>query len=323
MLARRKGTLSGLLLALVVGSALQSGPAQALNKQAERTASDGEAGKLGHFNLSGNLFFGVFLFNPTYAARPDNSGIAQLRYGLHLDVDLYDRWLTVSYDLNSFSDGSSASPGPFVPTEHDHIVGLLSTIPLPRHLDLTLAVHYESDQPGFGPTAAFRQRHPDCTVAPGPGCFDASYSQSYVDVYARLTWTHPRISLFGAIGGFLYNPTYAARPDNTGFALLRYVLHGELVLLPWLVLRLDLNFFTDREEFPLQPTELDLTSEIAVKWRRFELRFVGEADLPIGTHPAGPIAPVFAPNVKQVYLAALLSWSFDVRDWLAKRKSRR
>jgi len=319
VLARHKAFFLPLALLILFGT----GRAHALNKQGERAISDGGPSPLGHFNLSGNLFFGVFLFNPTYASRPDNTGIAQLRYGLHVDADLYDRWLTLSYDLNSFSDGSAGSPGPFVPTEHDHIIGVLTTIPLPKHLDLTLAVHYETDQPGFGPNAAFRARHPDCQTMPGAGCFDAGYSQSYVDAYARLTWTHPRISLFAAVGGFLYNPTYAARPDNTGLALLRYVIHGELVLLPWLVVRLDLNFFTDRDEFPLQPTELDLTSEIAVKYRGFELRFVGEADLPIGTHPPGPMAPVFAPNLKQVYLAALLSWSFDLRDWLAKRKARR
>ena len=186
---------------------------------------------------------------------------------------------------------------------------------MPRHLDLTLAVHYENDQPGFAPNARYLSTHPN---------FVPGYSQSYVDAYARLSYAYKRFSGFAAIGGFLFNPTYAARPDNTGYALLRYVLHGELTLLPWLVVRLDLNFFTDRCEFPLQPSELDLTSEIAVKWRGFELKLVGEADLPIGTFPFKPTAtmmvPASPPNLKQVYLATLLSWSFDARDWLARRK---
>jgi hypothetical protein len=309
--------LAALLALALVGAAV---PAHALNKQTARTPTENQTPV---WNFSGSLFLGGFVFNPTYAARPNNSGRALFRFGLHADLDLYRRYLTLSYDLNSFTDGSVDSVNPFAPSELDHIVGLLSTIPLPHDLALTLAVHYEIDAPAFEPNGRFRAAHPDCTNAgtmQPPGCYLAGYTQSYVDAYGRLTLERPRYMAFVALGGFLWNPTYAARPDNSGIALLRYVLHGELYALPWLTLRLDLNFFTDRDEEPLVPSELDATSEIGVRLGAgFELRLIGEADLNLGRYPAnGPNPPLPVAGLQQFYLATLLQWSFDLQRWLRR-----
>jgi hypothetical protein len=257
------------------------------------------------------VFAGVFLFNPSYAARPNNTGIVLFRYGLHLDADLYHRWLSLSYDLNVFTDRTDGAVNPIAPTEHDHIVGLLSTIPLPRHLELTLAVHYEADRPGFEATGPIRRILPDCGPGRSQVCYQAGYSQSYLDAYARLQYTHPRISVFAAFGGFLWNETYAARPDNSGLAFLRYVLHAEIPLLKNLVYRLDLNFFTDRQDGWVIPTELDVTSELAMRLGAFELKLVGEADLPLRSYPGGPNPPT-QPGLRQEYLALMGSWSFDL-----------
>ncbi len=302
-------TLLGVVLTL---AALGAKPAYALNKQGARTDSDDDGPA---FNLTGYLFAGVFLFNPSYAARPNNTGSALLRYGLHVDADLYHRWLSLSYDLNVFTDGSEGSRSALAPTEHDHIIGLLSTIALEHHLQLTFAVHYETDQPGYEALGRFRATRPDC--GPGtpqpPKCYQNGYSQSYVDAYAKLGWTRGILSLSAALGGFLWNESYAARPDNSGLALLRYVLHGELELRKWLVFRLDFNFFSDREDKYVVPTELDLTSEIAIRLRAFELRFVGEMDLPLGLYPGGD-HPSGVPGLKQVYLALLGQWSFDLQS---------
>ncbi len=295
---------------------LLSPAAWALNKQGARSAGDdtNEGDQKPTQNLSGSVFFGGFLFNPTYAARPNNTGNALLRFGLHLDLDLYGQWLTLSYDENTFTDGSPDGQGWYAPSEHDHIVGLVSTVPLPKNLSLTFALHYEIDAPGFHPKRSYLLAHPE---------YDPNYTQSYVDAYARLSYARGPFSGFVALGGFLYNPSYAARPDNAGLALLRYVLHGEVELLPWLVLRADLNFFTDRDEFPLQPTELDVTSEVAFKWRDFELRYIGEADLPIGRYPALGPNPAQTPGLKQFYLAMLVQWNFDVRGLIAARRKKR
>jgi hypothetical protein len=273
-------------------------------------------------NLSGYVFSGVFLFNPTYAARPGNSGLALLRYGLHVDLDLFRRWLTLSYDLNVFTDRSSASPGWSRPSENDHIVGVLTNIRLPQHIWLTLAAHYEIDLPAWEAPDAYIAMHPD---------YQRDYSQSYLDAYARATYEHGRFTAFAGVGGFLYNPSYAARPDNSGIALLRYVLHGEVNLLPWLIYRLDFNAFTDRQESPLSPTEIDILSTVAFRWNSFELRFDGEADLNINTYPFTSSAnreshrykntqPMPYPGFNQFYLATVLQWSFDLSQLRHRKK---
>lgn len=301
-------------LALVaLAATLDAAPAEALNKQGARKPRGDAPAAAPLVDVSGYLFGGVFLFNPTYAARPNNTGLALYRFGLHLDLDLYRRWLTLSYDESSFTDGSPGTRNPLAPSEYDQIVGLLSTVALSRDLELTLAAHVEADLPGAEARPAARA--PD---------YQVGYSQAYVDAYVRLGWTRGRLALSAALGGFLWNPTYAARPDNAGLALLRYVLHGELRLLPWLTWRLDLNFFTDRDEAPLRPSELDATSELGVRLSDdWELRLAGEGDLPIGAYPpGGPHPPSPAPGLRQFYLAGLLQWSFDLRD-LVRRARRR
>jgi hypothetical protein len=271
------------------------GRAQALNKQGAREAGASDAAQ----SLSGYVFFGGFLYNPTYAARPGNSGLALLRAGLHVDADVYRRWLTLSYDLNMFTDGSGDAPNP-APSEHDHIVGVLTTIPLPRDFSLTFAVHYENDSPGVEARPAAR----------GPD-YQLGYSQSYVDAYARATWERGRFMAAIALGGFLWNPTYAARPDNSGIALLRYVAHGEVKARDWLTLRGDFNFFTDRDDGPLTPSEADVTAEVGAHAGAWELRLVGEVDVPI-TSPSAAEASQARPHpgFTQYYVALLLQWNF-------------
>jgi hypothetical protein len=238
---------------------------------------------------------------------------------MHVDLDLYHRWLTLSYDENTFTDRSPASGGWYEPSEDDHIVGLLTNIPLKPDVSLALAAHYELDLPGFEARPAYIASHGD---------YQRGYSQSYIDVYARASWTHGRWTAFAALGGFAYNPSYAARPDNSGVALLRYVLHGEVALLPWLSYRLDFNFFTDRQEGPLTPTESDILSTVAARWRSFEVRFDAEADLGVGKYPHvgdprySSNQPNPRPGFNQFYLATVMQWTFDGKDLLRMRSAR-
>ena len=51
------------------------------------------------------------LYNPTYAARPDNTGLALFRYAAHFDFDLIGRRLSIPLDLNMFTDRLAVSPG--------------------------------------------------------------------------------------------------------------------------------------------------------------------------------------------------------------------
>jgi len=85
------------------------------------------------------------------------------------------------------------------------------------------------------------------------------------------------------LGWFAFNPTYAARPDNTGLALLRYGVHTELsVWTDHLSVGLYGTMFTDRRATnPVAPSELDFTAEITVAFRRS--RFISRTS---GTCPS-------------------------------------
>ncbi len=224
------------------------------------------------FNLSGALMVGVAPFNPTYAARPDNTGLTLMRYGAHVDVDLIGQYLSIPIDVNMFSD--RLRPGVLVlaPTEFDVIAGVSS---------------------GFraGPgTASFgvRVEH-DRPIDTG------TFTQTYVDGRARYLvslrerWPGLAQALHGGdvsgwatLGCFFFNPTYAARPDNTGLALFRYALHGEVSAFNDLVsIGLDATMFTDRQIHPVAVSELDFTGEVIVHYAPFEVHLAYERDMPV------------------------------------------
>lgn len=217
---------------------------------------------------------GASLYNPTYAARPDNSGHALFRYALHLDVDLLGRMLSIPLDLNMFTDRERRKAAVFAPSELDVIGGVTSTNSLAKGFDLEAGARVEHDRP----------------VDQG------SYSQTYVDARARLLYSAAALSPsladslvdgdlsgYATLGWFAYNPTYAARPDNSGKALFRYVAHSELSL--WhrhLAVGMDTTFFSDRTASnPLAPSELDITPEFIVRRDPFEVHLAYERDMPI------------------------------------------
>lgn len=54
--------------------------------------------------FGGYLLVAPFVVNPTFAARPDNTGLVGMRYMGHLEMDLYKQYLTFYTDQNFFSD---------------------------------------------------------------------------------------------------------------------------------------------------------------------------------------------------------------------------
>ncbi len=245
------------------------------------------------FNLSGALQFGVAPVNLSYGAYPDNAGLALFRYAAHADMDLVGQRLTVPLDVTLFTDGTSAGIGTLSPTEFDVVTGLHSTWVVGPGL-LELGTHFEHDRPvGV-----------------------SGFTQTYVDVRARYLYsvgtTFPSvaralrdgdISGWVALGWFVWNPTYAARPDNTGVALFRYVAHAELSI--WhdhLSFGLEGTMFSDRRaDNPVVPSELDLTLELIGRLQPFELHLAVERDAPVAR--SGP---------EQVYAYALAVWAFDL-----------
>jgi hypothetical protein len=251
---------------------LPATPALALDKQG--SAHGGSiAGATQGIHVSGALMAGVSLYNPSYAARPDNTGRTLMRYAAHGDLELIGRRLSVPVDLNLFTDRDRDGVRKLGPTELDGIVGLTSTWEVgPGALEV--GTRFEHDRP----------------VDRGGA------SQSYVDVRARYLYSLAAalpglapalrdgdVSGWVTLGWFAHNPSYFARPDNTGRALLRYALHAELSL--WqdtLSVGLDGTLFSDRRaDNPLRPSELDLTPELILRRRDFEVHIAYERDMPL------------------------------------------
>lgn len=279
-------------IALVL--ALAASPARALDKQG--SAHGGAVGgDDGGFDVSGALTYGVALINPTYAARPDNSGLALFRYAAHGDVDLLGKRLSIPVDLNLFTDRQRRGGGVFVPSELDVIAGLTTTNPLVRGADVELGARVEHDRP----------------VDRG------GFTQTYADVRARLLYSLANVSPglkrdlvdgdvsgFVTLGWFAVNPTYAARPDNTGLALFRYAGHTELsVWHDYLSLGLDATFFSDRRaKNPVAPSEIDVTYEVIGRKEPFEVHLAYERDMPIDRG-----------GLVQSFVYALVVWGFDLK----------
>ena len=267
--------------------------ALALDKQG--SAHGGEVGgdDTG-FNVSGGLTYGVSLVNSSYAARPDNTGLALFRYASHVDVDFLGRKLSMPLDLNLFTDRQRKGAAVFSPTELDIIGGLTTTNPIGPG-DLELGSRIEHDRPvdrgGFTQTYVdVRARYLYSLKALWPGLADALIGGD--------------ITGHGTLGWFAYNPTYAARPDNTGLALLRYALRSELsVWHDYLSIGLDGTFFTDRRAANvIRPTELDLTPELIGHVGAFELHLAYERDMPLDKG-----------SFTQAFLYALFVYNFDVK----------
>lgn len=284
------------LVVSVLVALLVAGRARALDKQGSGAHGGSVAGAESGVDLTGALSAGLSLYNPSYAARPDNSGLALARYALHADLDLVGRRLSIPFDLNVFTDREREGFAMLAPTELDVITGVTSTWALGPRQAFEASARVEHDRP----------------IDRG------GVAQTYADVRGRVLG-EASLAPFGSpdrdvsgwltVGFFAYNPaksgTYFARPDNSGRALFRYAAHGSVELVPDLVtLAVDATFFTDREaSAPLRPSELDLTPEIIVSGGTTELHLAYERDVPLDR--AG---------LSQQFVYVLVQRAFDLID---------
>jgi hypothetical protein len=296
---RRSGA-RGHAASLAIAIACAATPAAGLDKQGSAhggsVAGDGEG-----TNVSGSLMLGSAIYNPTYAARPDNTGHALFRYAAHADFDLIGSRLSIPLDVNVFTDRDLPGLAIFKPTELDVIAGVTSTWPVTPFSAIEIGSRVEHDRP----------------VDQG------TFTQTYVDVRGRYLYSLARtwsdlakngldVTGWVTLGAFAINPTYAARPDNTGKALLRYALHTELSVLEDLIsLGIDGTFFTDRETSAFRPSELDITPEVIVHMAPFEIHLAYESDLPLDRG-----------SFTQTYAYALGAWSFDFKNEPAPLETR-
>jgi hypothetical protein len=275
----RHGLVASLVCAAAVLAAARS--ARALDKQGSAHGG-GLEGPTAGFDVSGSASLGVSLYNPTYAARPDNTGLTLFRYASHADVDLIGRRLSIPIDVNMFTDRlAHGFAHKFVPSELDVIAGVTTTWRL-------------------GPGALEAGARYEVDTALDHGGYEAaepaSDKQRYADVRAR--WLYSTAAIFpgvgsalrggdvrgwGTLGWFAINNTYFARPDNTGLALFRYALHVEISGLDdHVAVGLDATMFTDKlSSNRFRPSELDFTPELIARFARYEVHLAYERDMPV------------------------------------------
>jgi len=251
---------------------LTSTNAYGLDKQRESHTNE-VAGEDSGFDVSGTVLVGMATYNPSYAARPDNSGLALGRLAPHLDIDLIGERLSIPIDINVFTDRKQHGLALLRPSEIDVITGVTTTWPLGRPTALELGVRGERDMPADrkGLTQSYADTRANLLFDVAPAWQQLTSALRGGDVTGRIT-----------LGWFAYNPSYAARPDLSGLALLRYSTHVEVSL--WnrhAAFAFDIVSFTDRRRNAFAPSEVDLTPELIARDGSFELHFAYERDMPV------------------------------------------
>jgi hypothetical protein len=236
--------------------------------------------------FAGYLLTGAFAKNPSFAARPDNSGLVGLRHMLHLETDLYKQYLTFYTDQNFFSDRTN---GWIELSEWDSTYAFTGVV---DHFSWRL--QYERDAPID--RRGIKQAYAD-------GLITAKLQSAQDMAWWRRLFPNQSLTMYGGAGWLFHNSHYFARPDNTGRALFRYVAHADLDLYKnKVVLYGDVNFFTDRDGAnQAKPTEMDWIVGLALRWHETELAVYHEQDQPLDKS-----------GLVQKYLAVQLRFSFDV-----------
>ncbi|HKW86258.1 MAG TPA: hypothetical protein VJM82_04230 [Nitrospiraceae bacterium] len=281
---------------LLIVDWVSAGPSYALEKYGRPLPSmeePEEAAREAEETLFGGYFLtAAFVSNPTFAARPDNSGLVGLRHMLHLETDLYKQYLTFYSDQNFFSDRTR---GWIKLSEWDGTYALTGLIDR-----WGWRLQYERDAPLD--KSGIVQAYADVLVT-------ARFQSERDAPWWRGVFPRQNLTAYAGAGWMFHNSSYFARPDNTGKALFRYVAHADLDLYKNKVVVFgDMNFFTDREASnATNPSELDWIVGLALRWRDMEFAVYREQDQPLDRG-----------GLVQKYVAVQLRYSFDVPKRFAK-----
>ncbi|MEP6935702.1 MAG: hypothetical protein ABI988_17480 [Nitrospirota bacterium] len=282
-------SVTGLLVLPSLSLALEKygRPLPSMEQSNDAAAREAEETLFGGYFLSS-----AFVSNPTFAARPDNTGLVGLRHMLHLETDLYKQYLTFYTDQNFFSDRTK---GWVELSEWDGTYAFTGLIDR-----WSWRLQYERDAPLD--KSGLTQAYADALLT--------SRFQAVRDLsWWQRTFPNQNLTAYAGAGWLFHNTSYFARPDNTGRALFRYVAHADLDLYKnRVVLYGDLNFLTDRGAGnTLNPSELDWIVGLALRFREdMELSVYQEQDQPLDK-----------PGLVQKYWAVQLRYAFDVpkRFW--------
>ena len=236
--------------------------------------------------LGGYVLAAPFVSNPSFTARPNNTGLVGMRYMMHLETDLYKQYLTFYTDQNFFSDRKT---GWITLSEWDDTYALTGIV---DHFGWR--VQYERDKPLD--QSGLQQIYADTLVTYR---FEAEHDWGWF----RKMFPNQNLTAYAGPGWLFFNHQYFARPDNTGLALYRYVAHFDLDLYRGrVILYGDTNMFTDRTNgHSIRPSELDWILGVAVRWKDLELSVYREQDRPLDRS-----------GFKQEYYAVQFRYAFDI-----------
>lgn len=266
---------TGAAWALATLAVLWPHPAHALEKYGRPLPPIGEVGAEGvaspiphaaeHW-LRGYLLTAGFISNPTFAARPDNTGLVGLRHMVHLETDLYKELLQFYTDQNFFSDRRG---GWITLSEWDATFAFTGSLS-----NWGWRLQYERDAPLD--RSGLKQIYADTVL---------TYALTPTNElqWWRNKFPNQNLTSYVGAGWLFHNQNYFARPDNTGRALFRYVTHADLDLYRnRVVLFTDMNFFSDRSASnAVTPSELDWILGLAFRWGDAELSIYHERDMPL------------------------------------------
>lgn len=236
--------------------------------------------------VGGYLLTAPFVDNPTFAARPNNTGLVGMRHMVHLETDLYKQYLTFYTDQNFFSDRKT---GWIKLSEWDDTYALTGIL---DHWGWR--VQYERDKPLD--QSGLQQIYGDTLVTYR---FEATGDWEWW----KKTFPKQNLTAYAGPGWLFFNKNYFARPDNTGVAQYRYVGHFDLDLYEnRFIVYGDMNMFTDRTaSSQIRPSELDWIIGLAVRWNDYELSIYREQDRPLDRG-----------GLVQQYVAVQLRYAFDM-----------
>lgn len=259
-------------------------PLPSMEQQTDETAPDAREEET---LIGGYLLTAPFVDNPTFTARPNNTGLVGMRHMIHLETDLYKQYLTFYTDQNFFSDRKT---GWIKLSEWDDTYALTGIV---DHFGWR--VQYERDKPLD--QSGLQQIYADMLL---------TYRVEAANDWKWWKKIFPKQNLtaYAGPGWLFFNKNYFARPDNTGLAQYRYVGHFDLDLYEnRLILFGDMNMFTDRTaSSQIRPSELDWILGLAVRWNDLEFSVYREQDRPLDRG-----------GLVQQYIAVQMRYAFDVQ----------
>lgn len=230
-------------------------------------------------SIEGEILIGNFFSNSSYTATPSNDGLVENRYAASLTYHPSEHWFG-SIDTNFFTDK----------TKKDRYTQL-------SEFDRVLRVGYTDNEWDY-----YIEDEKDATLG---SSFYQAYTALAVKRKGSITIGTQSLSASFTAEKLIRNETYYARPDNTGKANMRYILHWDYDFGNKWAISNDNNFFTDQNKRSvlnklIELSELDCLVQVSYKINnRMKISLARETDMSLDQR-----------GISQTYWGTFLSIGF-------------